>query len=178
MKTHKASPLHVAVPVPVFGLLLVFISSAVADALDVPAGLQSSIINQINGQAGTKANAPKSDDPSALANSFNSAPAPGGKDKLDKMIQQLNGPAPAADAAKNGDASALTNMFKSAPGPGGAAAAAGDALTKIFKRGPPPEAAGHQSALPPSEDSTSTQLASSFPCIVMVMGSLSFFVAF
>ncbi|KAM2544602.1 hypothetical protein TB1_016270 [Malus domestica] len=176
MTTHKASPLPV--PVPVFGLLFVFISSAVADALDVPAGLQSNIINQINGQAGTKANAPKSGDPSALANSFTSAPAPGGKDKLDKMIKQLNGPAPAADAAKNGDASALTNMFKSAPGPGGAAAGAGDALTKIFKRGPPPEAAGHQSALPPSKDSASTQPASSFLCIVMVMGSLSFFVAF
>ena len=177
MTTHGASPLLL----PVFALSLVFFSSAISEALDLPAGLpeglkefgalkdeilKSNIINQIDGSAGKAANAPKSGD----------TPAPGGQGKLDKMIKELGVPAPVADAAKKGDASALNNIFKSAPGPGGVAAGAADALKKMFKSGPAPDAAGHKPAPPPREGSGSTQLASSFLCVGMI-GFISFFMA-
>ncbi|PQM38361.1 hypothetical protein Pyn_35476 [Prunus yedoensis var. nudiflora] len=161
-------------------VLLVFINLVTAEALDVlnilPQNLKdlgalgdedskSMIIDQINGQAGTLANAPKSDATGALANMLKSAPAPQGKDQMTKFMDQLKGPAPqAADALKTGgEDTMLSQMFKSAPGPGGSAvaSAAADVFTSILKRGPPAtDGSQPKPEAPPTVSGSPTHVAS------------------
>ncbi|CAB4266604.1 unnamed protein product [Prunus armeniaca] len=175
-------------------VLLVFINLVTAAALDVPNNLpqnlkdlgalgdedtKSKIIDQINGQAGTLANAPKSDATGALANMLKSAPAPQGKDQITKIMDQLKGPAPQADALKTGgEDTMLSQMFKSAPGPGGSAVAgaAVDVFTSILKRGPPATDGSQQKPeAPPTVSGSPTQVASGV--LLGVVAIFSSFVA-